>query len=123
GRKRLPRAQLAQASIFSLPFRDGCFDLVFTCGVLIHIDPAALAHAFSEIHRVTSRYMWLGEYYSPEGVEVPYRGQTAALFKCDFGKRLVEQLPAVTLLEQGFLGRDAGFDDVSWWLFAKGREP
>src|SRR3989338_3385213 len=37
--KRLKGIQLMQGSAFQLPFEDHSFDLVFTSGVLIHIDP------------------------------------------------------------------------------------
>jgi len=73
----------------------------------------------SEVVRVTRRYVLAGEYYAPETVEVPYRGLQGALFKRDYGKLYAELFPGLALVDNGFLDSEAGFDDVTWWLFEK----
>ena len=85
-RTRLPKAVLSQASAFAIPYADAYFDLVFTSGVLIHIAPSDLPKALGEIHRCTQNWIWGFEYYAAETTEVPYRGQTALLWKSDFAR-------------------------------------
>ena len=52
----------------------GQVDLVFTCGVLIHISRKDLRAACSEIVRVSNRYVLAIEYFSDEPEEKEYRG-------------------------------------------------
>ncbi len=102
-----------------LPFRDRWFDLVFTIGVLIHQPETTLPLVMAEIVRCSSRYVLCGEYYAEQTTEVPYRGQTGALFKRDYGRLYQELFPDLQLRKQGFLSRTEGWDDVSYWLFEK----
>jgi len=118
-RRTLSGVNAVYASARELPFRDRLFDLTFTTGVLIHLPPAGLPVAMAELVRCSRRYVLCGEYYSAEPVEVPYRGETGALFKRDFGAYYLELFPELALVEQGFLGRDEGWDDVTWWLFER----
>ena len=76
----------------------------------------------AEIVRCSRRYVLCGEYFAEETTEVPYRGQDGALFKRDYGALYQELFPELALVEQGFLGRDEGWDDVTWWLFERSRE-
>jgi pseudaminic acid biosynthesis-associated methylase len=114
-----PRINALVASGRDLPFRDAWFDLVFTMGVLIHIPPATLPIVMAEIVRCSRRYVLCGEYFSEEPAEVPYRGQTGALFKRDFGALYQELFPELEQVDTGFLGREQGWDDVTWWLFRR----
>jgi pseudaminic acid biosynthesis-associated methylase len=118
-RERDPRANALYASGLDLPFRDGAFDLVFTMGVLIHIGTDDLATAMSEIVRCSGRYVLCGEYFAAEETPVEYRGEIGALFKRDYGSLYASRFPELELVEKGFLGRDEGWDDVTWWLFRR----
>lgn len=102
-----------------LPFRDRYFDMVFTIGVLIHQPPEALPIVMSEIVRCSRKYVVAGEYFSETPVDVAYRGQQGALYKCNFGGLYAKLFPELKLLKQGFLSRDDGWDDVTWWLFER----
>jgi pseudaminic acid biosynthesis-associated methylase len=102
-----------------LPFRDRWFDLVFTMGVLIHQPDSTLLLVMAEIVRVARRYILCGEYFAEQRTEVPYRGQPGALIKRDFGALYLDLFPELKLLEQSFLGRDQGWDDVTCWVFEK----
>lgn len=102
-----------------LPFRDGWFDLVFTTGVLIHQPETTLPLVMAEIVRCSRRYILCGEYHADETVEVPYREQSGALFKRDYGRLYRELFPELQLRKQGFLGRAEGWDDVTYWIFEK----
>jgi pseudaminic acid biosynthesis-associated methylase len=118
-RARLAGVNAVHGAARDLPFRDGWFDLTFTCGVLIHQPPQALPLVMSELVRVSRRFVLAAEYAAKEPTEVPYRGHSGALFKRDFGALYRELFPQLEQRRNGFLGRDQGFDDVTWWLFEK----
>ena len=118
-RTRLAGVNGVHGAARDLPFRDGWFDLAFTCGVLIHQPPQALPLVMSEVVRVSRRFVLAAEYAAKEPTEVPYRGHSGALFKRDFGALYRELFPQLTQRRTGFLGSDQGFDDVTWWLFEK----
>ncbi|MHB8621521.1 MAG: pseudaminic acid biosynthesis-associated methylase [Chloroflexota bacterium] len=114
-----PKVITLRANARELPFRDGFFDLVFTMGVLIHQPAITLPLVMGEIVRCSRRFVLCGEYYAPDEVEVPYRGQTGALFKRDYGRLYQDLFPDLTLQKHGFLGRDEGWDDMTYWMFEK----
>jgi pseudaminic acid biosynthesis-associated methylase len=82
--RRLPGAQITQATAFDIPYPGDYFDLVFTSGVLIHIAPDDLLRAAKEIHRCARTYIWGLEYHSPDIVEIDYRGEESLLWKMDY---------------------------------------
>ena len=98
------------------------FDLVFTMGVLIHIHPDNLLSNMRKIFDYSEKYVLIGEYFNRTPVMLEYQGVKNKLFKRDFGKLFIESFP-IELVDYGFLwGKiydDAGFDDVTWWLFKK----
>jgi pseudaminic acid biosynthesis-associated methylase len=115
-RAEVPAVNAVRAPARELPFRDRWFDLVFTMGVLIHQPPEALTAVMTEIVRCSRRFVLCGEYFAPEPTEVPYRGQRGALFKRDYGALYQSLFPALRLRKQGFLGKETGWDDVTYWL-------
>ena len=88
------------ASGFSLPFKDGHFDLVFTSGVLIHIHPSDVVDVMKEIHRCTKYYIWGVEYCAPEYTEVTYRGQENLLWKTDFAGLYLREFADLVLVKE-----------------------
>jgi pseudaminic acid biosynthesis-associated methylase len=102
-----------------LPFRDRRFDLVFTMGVLIHQPDSTLPLVMHEMVRCSRRWVLCGEYFADASEEVPYRGHEGALFRRDYGGLFRELFPELVLRDSGFLGREAGWDDVTWWLFER----
>jgi pseudaminic acid biosynthesis-associated methylase len=118
-RRTLPEVNAVHAPARALPFRDGWFDLVFTMGVLIHQPPQALPLVMNEIVRCSSRYIVCGEYFAEEPTEVGYRGETGALFKRDFGALYLDLFPELVVRKRGFLSKDDGWDDVTWWVMEK----
>jgi spore coat polysaccharide biosynthesis protein SpsF len=101
---------------------DKMFDLVFSCGVLIHISPEDLLETMQKMYNHSSRYILVAEYFSRTPESIVYRGELNKLFKRDFGKLFVENFP-VKVLDCGFLWsyeyENAGFDDITYWLFEK----
>jgi pseudaminic acid biosynthesis-associated methylase len=118
-RRELGQVNAVWSPARELPFRDGWFDLVFTACVLIHQPPETLPLVMSEIVRCSRRYILCGEYHADEPTEVPYRGETGALYKRDFGGLYLELFPELVETGRGFLGKDQGWDDVTYWLFEK----
>jgi pseudaminic acid biosynthesis-associated methylase len=98
------------------------FELVFTCGVLIHVPPSDLLHVMSKMLDWSSKYVLIGEYFNRTPVSLEYQGKQNMLFKRDFGRMFLENYP-VKLIDYGFLWGKiydaAGFDDITWWLFEK----
>jgi pseudaminic acid biosynthesis-associated methylase len=115
-------ARAFNGAILDADFADGSFDLVFTMGVLIHINPDQLLEHMRKIFAFSSRYVLLGEYFSRTPTTIEYQGEVDRLFKRDFGKLFIENFP-VKLVDYGFLWGHlydaAGFDDITWWLFDK----
>ncbi len=120
---RLENARLALATAFEIPYPDGFFDVVFTSGVLIHIAPTDLPQALREIHRCAGRFIWGFEYYSPQPMEVRYRGHQSLLWKADFARLyldLFDDLDAVRVEQIPYL-EDANVD--SMFLLSRKRAP
>lgn len=98
------------------------WDLVFTKGVLIHISPEKLPVVYDLMHRSSSRYILVSEYYNPKPTEVTYRGHSGKLFKRDFAGEMLEHFPDLSLVDYGFIyHRDPNFpqDDMTWFLMEK----
>ena len=98
------------------------FDLSFIKGVLIHINPNELNSVYKKLVDSTSRYLLVAEYYNPSPISIPYRGHKDRLFKRDFAGEILDQFPAIKLIDYGFsYHRDIAFpqDDISWFLMEK----
>ncbi|MBF0160314.1 MAG: methyltransferase domain-containing protein [Magnetococcales bacterium] len=107
------------ARAIALP--DASVDLVFTCGVMIHIHPDHLPASCQEMYRVSRRYILCAEYFSDKPETIPYRNQQDLLFKRDFGALWMEQFPQLRLLDYGFFWKQVtDLDNLTWWLFEKG---
>jgi pseudaminic acid biosynthesis-associated methylase len=118
-RRRLPGVHAIISPARSLPFEDGSMDLAFTSGVLIHQPDSALRNVMSELVRVARTFVLAIEYHADETVEVPYRGQSGALFKRDYAGLYQSLFPQLEWLDGGFLARDDGWDDATWCLLRK----
>ena len=108
--------------ILGSSFEKNSFNLVFTMGVLIHINPDQLLDHMKKMFGYSRKYILIGEYFNRTPTTIEYQGGKDKLFKRDFGKLFIENFK-VKLLDYGFLWGhiydSAGFDDVTWWLFEK----
>lgn len=98
------------------------YDLIFTKGVLIHINPEALPKIYKLMHSYSSRYLLTAEYYSPKPEEIEYRGNKNVMFRRDFAGDILESYNDVTLVDYGFsYRRDPNFaqGDITWFLMEK----
>lgn len=99
-RKRTHDVTFVQGSALELPFANRSFDLVFTSGVLIHINPQAIEKAIKEIQRCTRKFIWGYEYFSNHYQEITYRGEKGLLWKTDFVKLYRQICPNLKLLKE-----------------------
>lgn len=97
------------------------FDLTFTKGVLIHINPERLNAVYDKLYRYSTDYILVAEYYNPVPVEVNYRGHTGKLFKRDFAGEILDRFTDLQLVDYGFAYHRDTFpqDDISWFLLRK----
>ncbi|MFH1506868.1 MAG: pseudaminic acid biosynthesis-associated methylase [Candidatus Omnitrophota bacterium] len=95
-------------------------DLVFTCTVLIHIDPNDMESVLRKIYDLSNSYILAMEYYWPWPIikEIRYRGLKNALWKRDFGALWLKYFK-LEVIEVGYIGDLCGFDRTTWWLFKK----
>jgi pseudaminic acid biosynthesis-associated methylase len=127
-RTRVPRANVVHASAFEIPFRDGFFDLVFTSGVLIHIDPFSrtagaesdLQRALREIERCSRRYILGDEYFAEQLQEIPYRGHEQMLWKGDYAAEYRRLFPGLRLLRERKLPHQGSSNVDMMFLLEKG---
>jgi pseudaminic acid biosynthesis-associated methylase len=98
------------------------FDLVFSCGVLIHLPPHDLPEVYQKMFDLSQKYILINEYFNPVPAEIPYRGHAERLFKRDFGGEFMDlHHNQVSLVDYGFLWKrvEPTWDDTTWWLFEK----
>jgi pseudaminic acid biosynthesis-associated methylase len=98
------------------------YDLTFTKGVLIHINPNMLPSVYQNLYNLSNKYILICEYYNPTPVTIDYRGNKDRLFKRDFAGEFLEFYPDVKLIDYEFCYRkDKNFpqDDVTWFLMEK----
>lgn len=120
-RVSLPDADVHVTSILDFS-PSTTWDLVFTKGVLIHINPEKLPQVYDLMYSSSSRYVLLAEYYNPSPTQITYRGQNDRLFKRDFCGEMLERFPDLHLVDYGFVyHRDPNFpqDDLTWFLMEK----
>ncbi|EFQ23509.1 pseudaminic acid biosynthesis-associated methylase [Aminomonas paucivorans DSM 12260] len=119
--KEWGRAEVHALSI--LDFRpQRTWDLVFTRGVLIHLNPQVLGGVYDLMASASAKYVLMAEYYNPCPVEIPYRGQEGFLFKRDFAGEFLEVHQEYRLVDYGFVyHRDVLFpqDDINWFLMER----
>lgn len=98
------------------------YDLSFTKGVLIHLNPDSLNLVYDKLYNSSSKFILIAEYYNPTPVTIEYRGNKNKLFKRDFAGELLERYKDLELVDYGFLyHNDKAFkqDDLTWFLMRK----
>ena len=98
------------------------YDLCFTSGVLIHINPLRLPDAYKALYKSSKKYILISEYYNPTPTAIDYRGHENKLFKRDFAGEMLDMYDDLELVDYGFIyRRDNNFpsDDGNWFLMRK----
>lgn len=98
------------------------WDLAFTKGLLIHINPDRLPDVYDILVQSSRAYVCVVEYYNPTPIAIQYRGNEQRLFKRDFAGEILDKFPTMQLVDYGFCyHRDPRFpqDDLTWFLLRK----
>ncbi len=114
-------SKLYNDSIYNFESLDR-FDLVFTKGVLIHINPDKLNIVYEKMYNLSNKYILIAEYYSRDVREINYRGNENKLFKRDFCGEIMDKYKDLKLIDYGFVYyRDNNYplDDITWFLLEK----
>jgi pseudaminic acid biosynthesis-associated methylase len=112
--------QVTNDPSYRLSRPDNSVDLVFTSGVLIHVNPSELGPSLREIHRVARRYIICAEYFAPSEEMIPYRGHDNALWRRDYGSLYLDQFPDLRCISCLFAWkRMTGLDNLTFWVFEK----
>jgi len=113
--------KLYNDSVYNFNIKDK-FNLVFTKGVLIHINPDKLNIVYEKMYNLSNKYILIAEYYSRDVREINYRGNENKLFKRDFCGEIMDKYKDLKLIDYGFVYyRDNNYplDDISWFLLKK----
>ncbi len=110
-----PELRVVDGNAAYLPFPDDdYFDLVLTCGLLIHIPPTDIQAVVEEVARVSKQYVLAIEYAAVEEEEVEYRGHRDVLWRRPYGKLFV------AWADMKLVAWDAEdsnlYPGCSWWL-------
>ncbi len=97
------------------------YELVFTKGVLIHLNPNSLKNVYKKMGKFSSKYVLIAEYYNPTPTKVNYRGNKNKLFKRDFAQEFLKENEKFKLIDYGFTYRKDKYpqDDLTWFLFKR----
>jgi len=94
---------------------DPNYELVFTAGLLIHVEPDSLHEMMSKVVNSSCDYVLAIEYASDYEREIEYRGRKEKLWARPFGK-LYQDMGLKLVMEAG---AGPGFDDCTAWLLRK----
>lgn len=120
--EKIANVQVHNCSILDFVPPKKHHDLSLAKTVLIHIPPEELGKVYQLLYESSCRYVCIAEYYSPNPVEVTYRGHSERLFKRDFAGEMMASYPDMKLIDYGFsYKRDPVFpqDDITWFLMEK----
>jgi spore coat polysaccharide biosynthesis protein SpsF len=99
----LPGVRGVHAPARDLPVADRSVEFVFALGVLVHQPEETLDRVMSEMVRVSSRYVFCGEY-----------------FRRDYGALFLDLFPyELALVREGQRPPEQGWDRMTWWLFER----
>ena len=95
-------------------------DLVFTCGVLIHVPPTELKEMCQDIVDLAKTWVLAIEYFSVEPRMIEYRGTKDRLWSRDFGSFYLDNFPCLEAVACGFAWKPmTGLDNLTWTLLRK----
>lgn len=121
-------AKFVIADAFKIPYPDSYFDLVFTCGVLMHISNKDIALAMREMRRVSNKYVLALEYkVFPLSSNMTSKYWNIVI-NCKDSEYLVfrdydifigkdESNCLWSCIDRGHVGKKFEDDKIYWWLF------
>lgn len=90
------------------------FDLSATVGCLIHVGENEITDVMRSIVASSKRFVLAVEYAADETEGLDYRGHSERLWRRPFGQMYASL--GLKEVATGFLGKDQGFDDCTFWL-------
>ena len=99
-KKNYPNIKFHNSSIEEFNSNGEQFDLVYTSGVLIHINPKALPEVIKKIISLSKEYIFDSEYYSDKLIEVNYRGHEETLWKQNFPQLFLNEDSKLKIIKQ-----------------------
>lgn len=119
----MPATHITACFADDIRWRDEIADLVFTCGVLIHVPPDKLLPSMREIHRCAKHWIITAEYFSPTEEMIPYRGTKDTLWRRDYGGLWLDNFHDLHCVSCMFAWkRLTGLDNLTFWMFEKGEK-
>ena len=93
------------------------FDLVYTAGVLIHINPDTLPLIIKKIDKLSKKYIFGFEYYSDYLEEIKYRNNESTCWKQNFPELIKKFNPSFkTIKQEKFQYKDENICDIAYLL-------
>lgn len=99
-KKNLPNVKFYNSSIEEFDPGQEKFDLVYTTGVLIHINPEALPEIMRKIISLSKKYIFDSENYSDKLTEVNYRGHQKTFWKQNFPQLFLKEDSNLEIIKQ-----------------------
>jgi pseudaminic acid biosynthesis-associated methylase len=95
------------------------FDLVFTSGVLIHINPKSIPSILQKIYSLSDKFVFGYENFSETLTKLDYRNHSDILWKQNFPELYRNLFPNLTTIkEKIFTYKNDGLQDIAF-LFSK----
>jgi len=99
------------------------YDLLLTCGFLIHVNPKDLEKTYEKLLTLSNKYILICEYYNHKPIKKTYRNKKELLYIRDFAKDIYNK-HNVSVIDHGFLWKEIYpcWDNLNWWLFKKEKD-
>ena len=76
------------------------YDLVYTAGVLIHINPETLPLIITKMDKLSNKYIFGFEYFSDNLVEIKYRNSENTCWKQNFPELIMKLNPSFKIIKK-----------------------
>jgi len=115
-KQRNPEIKFFHSSIEKFE-TDQKFDLVFTAGVLIHINPESLSNIIQKIYSLTDKFIFGYENFSENLTKLDYREHSNILWKQNFPELYHKIFPnLITVKEKIYPYKNDNLQDVAFLL-------
>lgn len=112
-----PGISFINTSIEEFDPKEERFDLVYTSGLLIHINPSVLQKVLEKIINLTEKYIFGFEYYSDNLTEINYRGHSNVCWKQNFPLLFKNIFPSLeTIKERKIYYKNQDLCDIAYLL-------
>jgi len=115
-KKNNPDINFIHSSIENFEFTE-TYDLVYTAGVLIHINPDTLPLIITKMGQLSKKYIFGFEYFSENLVEIKYRNNENTCWKQNFPLLFKKLFPSIkTVKEEKIHYKKENLCDIAYLL-------